>query len=252
MDSNEQARMTQRLVFGIVLLGLGVLFLLDRVDVFRLGRLWEYWPLIIAAVGLNKVLQPAGSPGRGFGVVLIAVGVWWTLDNLDLVEYGVWDLWPVFLILAGANLLRRALSKPSAPPPPPLVEPALGEPGDSLPPPTAAELAADPTVHMTAILGGMTRRCASRAFAGGDLTAVMGGCELDLRQAEPAGGRAEITVFAMWGGIEIRVPPEWAVVIEGTPIMGAIEDTRRPTGVPPRATLVVRGAAVMGGVEIKS
>jgi hypothetical protein len=257
MGSGEQVQTTQRLVFGVILLGLGVVFLLDRLDVFDPGHLWDYWPLVFAAVGLSKLLQPATVQGRGFGAILVIVGVWWTLDNLDLVPYGVWDLWPVFLILAGANLLWRALSKAPAqptmpPPPPPGSDLPIADPDGSPMPQAGVGYTSDPTVSMFALLGGMTRRCSSRAFAGGDLTAVMGGCELDLRQAEPAGGRAEITVFALWGGIEIRVPPDWAVIIEGTPIMAAIEDSRRPTGVPLRATLVVRGAAIMAGVEIKS
>ena len=37
-------------------------------------------------------------------------------------------------------------------------------------------------------MGGVSRRSNSQAFRGADLTAVMGGCEIDLRQASIAPG----------------------------------------------------------------
>lgn len=264
MAGSEQIQRTQRLVFGLLLVALGVLFLLHRLELTDIGSLGDLWPLFLAAIGLVKVLQPAGSPGRGFGAILIVVGVWWTLDNLELVRYGVFDFWPALLILGGLGLLWRGLGRRSADAPVlPARPPAFGENltlEEPLPPaPTVAapssSAGADTesgTVHMVALLGGMARRCSSQAFTGGEATAVMGGCELDLRHAETATGRAVLNVFALWGGIEIRVPPHWAVAIEGVPIMASIEDTRPASGVPPRSTLVVRGAAIMAGVEIKS
>jgi len=258
MRRGDHMQTTQRLVFGVVLLGLGVLFLLDRLELADLGDLWSFWPLLLAAVGLVKVLQPVGTPGRGFGVLLLVVGAWWTLENLELVSYSVWDFWPVLLILAGLGLLWRGFrwgfpktqDQPLAPPP--LGEPLTIEqaaPVERAHPGIDSE---DSTVHLVALLGGVVRKCSSKAFVGGEVTAVMGGCELDLRQAETATGRAVINVFALWGGIEIHVPPHWAVAAEGLPIMASIEDTRTPSGVPPRSTLVVRGAAIMAGVEIKN
>ena len=80
----------------------------------------------------------------------------------------------------------------------------------------------------------------------------MGGCEIDLRQAsiEP-GTEAVIDVFALWGGIEIKVPDDWTVVTRVTPLMGGVEDkTRVPQTTDKR--LVVNGFVVMGGVVVKN
>ena len=107
----------------------------------------------------------------------------------------------------------------------------------------------DSSVHAFAMLGGLERKSATPDFRGGDMTAIMGGCKVDLRQAGIASGRAVVDVVAIWGGVEIRVPADWTVVVEGTPILGAIEDkTVRPSG--GAKILVVRGVAIMGGVEI--
>ena len=67
-----------------------------------------------------------------------------------------------------------------------------------------------------AILGGVNRGNNSRDFRGGDLTAIIGGCEIDLRQAA-INGEAAIDMFAMWGGIEMKVPEDWAVASRVTP-----------------------------------
>ena len=67
---------------------------------------------------------------------------------------------------------------------------------------------ANSTISGVAVLGGGHRGNNSRSFRGGELTAVMGGCEIDLRQAAIE-GEAVIDVFALWGGIEIRVPEDW-------------------------------------------
>ena len=107
------------------------------------------------------------------------------------------------------------------------------------------------TVSATAILGGVNRGNNSPAFTGGNLAAILGGCEIDLRQAS-IDGEAVIDVFALWGGIEIRVPEDWTVVVAG----GA--DPRRRRGQDPAAAdgvgkrLVVRGFVIMAGVEMKN
>ena len=102
-----------------------------------------------------------------------------------------------------------------------------------------------------AILGGVSRGNNSRAFRGADLLAIMGGCQLDLRQAA-IHGEAVIDVFTMWGGIEIRVPEDWTVVSEILPLMGGVEDKTRPPQGATAHRLTLRGFAIMGGVEIKN
>ena len=59
-----------------------------------------------------------------------------------------------------------------------------------------------------------------------------------------------IDVFVLWGGIEIIVPPDWAVSNEITPIMGGAEDGSTGTQ-QAKHRLVVKGVVIMGGVDIK-
>ena len=127
------------------------------------------------------------------------------------------------------------------------------------------------SLSVFAFWSGHDRKITSRAFVGGDVTAVMGGAELDLRGATlvKTTGPAVIDLFVMMGGVDLFVPPEWDVVLEATAIMGAIEDKRRgaplsretaetaQTGeaegaVSARPKLILRGLVLMGGIELKS
>lgn len=103
---------------------------------------------------------------------------------------------------------------------------------------------------VVAILGGATRRGpwtpARKNFA----FAMMGGAELDFREAVLGPGVTEVQVFAMWGGVEIIVPPGMNVESHGVGIMGGFEHLTDVAADPNAPTLRIAGVAIMGGVEI--
>lgn len=83
--------------------------------------------------------------------------------------------------------------------------------------------------------------------------ALMGGCELDFREAAFGPGVTEVHVVAVWGGVEIVVPPWLHLETSGVGIMGAFEhvhDSERPPRDPDRPVLRISGLALMGGVEV--
>lgn len=84
------------------------------------------------------------------------------------------------------------------------------------------------------------------------MTAIMGACKLDLRQAVIAGDEAVVDVTAVMGGVEILVPANWTVEARVLPILGGVGDETRPDRSQPTQRLVVRGVAFMGGVDVKS
>jgi hypothetical protein len=259
MDDRIRRHDLSRLLLGLMVCALGVVFTLDHLGWWDAGHIGSYWPLFLVVFGLSRLLQAPGGRGRGFGLVLVVVGIWWTLYNLEIVDYSVWQLWPVLLIIAGAGMvleafgLRRGREDRSTAPSSPAEVDLMAPPptGEPVPPPlpTAGD-DRDAYVDGLAILGGFKRVVTSQQFRGGSLTAFMGGCHVDLRQASIAGDTAILDTMAFWGGIEIKVPSSWMVVLQGTPILGGFEDktTQRRGG--GSKTLVIRGFAVMGGVTV--
>jgi class 3 adenylate cyclase len=83
--------------------------------------------------------------------------------------------------------------------------------------------------------------------------AIMGGCDLDLRQAEIEGPEVEITAVAFWGGIKVVVPEGFDVELRGFSFMGGRSLRVRDVPIIPGSPrIVVRGFAVMGGIEVQS
>jgi predicted membrane protein len=107
-------------------------------------------------------------------------------------------------------------------------------------------------VSATAVLGGYSQRSFSPDFRSAEATAFLGGVDLDFRNAEIEGDEAVVEVFAMMGGVTLRVPPGWVVVQEANAIMGGVDDRTR--GVPGENSkrLIVRGTVLMGGLNIRN
>lgn len=82
---------------------------------------------------------------------------------------------------------------------------------------------------------------------------IMGGCLLDLRQAEVVGDEITITAIAVMGGVDVIVPEGIEVVLEGFAFMGGKQQSIKEVPVLPGSPLVrVRAFAIMGGVTVRS
>lgn len=85
--------------------------------------------------------------------------------------------------------------------------------------------------------------------------ALMGGVEIDLRNARFAEQHTTITAVAFMGGIDIKVPDDIFVEVTGIGIMGGFDENSKGNvahSAPPGAPVVkINGVALMGGVEVK-
>ena len=83
--------------------------------------------------------------------------------------------------------------------------------------------------------------------------AIMGGCVVDLRQAEIEGPVIDISAIAIMGGVEVIVPEGIAVELSGVAIMGG-KDCRVKDVTPfPGTPLVrVKAFALWGGVTVRT
>ncbi len=228
MNERSAFRLTPQMILGASVIVLGVIFLLDNLGYIYAGDYWDFWPAILIIFGLSKIVQPRGSSGRIAGAVFTIIGVALLLDNLRIIYFDIWDYWPLLLVFVGASLVWRAWEVSRN---------------------MATGNGVEGNIYAAAILGGVKRSNSSPDFRRGELTAIMGGCEIDLRQASMQNSPAVINIFAFWGGVDIKVPNDWNVDVQGMPILGGFDDkTFHPQNSTKR--LLIKGHAIMGGVEI--
>ena len=225
---------TPGLIFGLAIVAVGVVFLLGNFG-FPVERFWHFWPLALVAVGLAKVIDARDTPGRTWGAILIIAGVVLVGDEIYLPFFHVtlWQLWPLALIAFGGIMLWGALE---------------GKP-------LTGKWSIDTCrISQYAVFGGGKRKLTGD-FKGGDVFALFGGYEVDLRNASMEAEEAVINANAMFGGIEIRVPESWQAIMQVTGIFGGHEDKTHqpdPRLVPNPKRLIVRGATMFGGMTVKN
>ncbi|HEY1206687.1 MAG: DUF5668 domain-containing protein [Bryobacteraceae bacterium] len=231
---NSRPPVTPALVLGLIILTFGTILFLDRQGFIDASRIYPFfWPAALLAVGLFKLALSSSGSGRVWGGILAAAGILLILDRLDYVQVSFRTLWPLALILAGLLLVWRSIEGPSE-------RPAIRTAG---------------ALNELAVLGGGEFKSDTTDFRGGEVFAVFGGCQVDLRKAAMQVSEAVIHANALFGGIEIRVPPSWSVFIHGVPLLGGYTDeTHHPSpgeGVEIKR-LVVTGFAMFGGVGVKN
>lgn len=103
-----------------------------------------------------------------------------------------------------------------------------------------------------AFLGGFQRK--GRWTVGRRFTAacLMGGGEIDLREANFAGPEVVITCWVLMGGVNVVVPPGVEVEVRGVGIMGGFDSREEGVpGEPGAPRVIVKGVAMMGGVGVE-
>ena len=224
-------RTTARLIFGLVVITLGVIFTLDNLGVMNARDVLRWWPAALVGYGVMR-LTGFGCPRHATsGILFTIIGSWLLLHNLDVIEAGLWDMWPLILVALGVSMVVRGLSRSSV----------SGTGEDT-----------SPRLNAFAMMSGTHRKVMAQDFSGGEITAVMGGHMIDLRGARLAGESAVIDVFVWWGGIELRVPPEWRVSCDALPFMAGIDDNSKAPAGEAAGHLIIKGLIVMGGVEVKN
>lgn len=215
--------MNSRALVGVVLVVLGLVLLLDRADVLDAGALIAaWWPTVFVLGGVLALLDRPPRPISA--TVLIIIGLSLLAVTTGLLSGEVLAVvWPVALIVLGLWFMTgRRLQR------------SVVDSGDA--------------VSVTVMFGGQELANASPQFRGGTVTALFGGVELDLLRAAPAPD-AELNVTVMFGGVDLTVPDDWRVVIDGPAILGGF-DNKATVSDPTAPTLKVRAFAMFGGVEV--
>ena len=177
------------LVIGLCVMGLGVALVLDRLGIIAAEQVLRLWPVGLILFGASIMWQAIAAAPDG------------TVNGRrQEIPIGA-AIWVVILGLFFTHAFERRGS---------------AERSDN-----------SENVKVFALMSGDQRTNTGARFRGAEMTALMGGARLDLRNASlPPGESAVIDVFTMMGGAVLMVPKGWTVDVQATSILGGIKDDR--------------------------
>jgi hypothetical protein len=221
---------------ALIVIGIGLLFLLNNLNIFFIHDIWRYWPGILIAVGLVKMVDSPHSNGRLTGGILVGVGGLFLADNLGFLNLTWGSFWPLVLIGAGLLMLWSRLA------PLPAGVPNI---------PAGAHEGA---LNENAVFGGVERKVSTDDFRGGHISTMFGGVDIDLRQAGMRGDSAALDINCIFGGVELKIPTNWIAISQVGAIFGGIgnHSAQPRADAPGVKRLYIKGSVVFGGVELKN
>lgn len=239
MTTQENRNMPASRVFiGLLIIALGVLFLLDNLDIlqFNISNVIFSWPTVITVVGLSIMLN---ARRKFFGLLVFLAGIFFLIPRIF--PYIQWDasiVWPIIIIVVGISLLfqRNHVFSHST-------SSFHNRKDENL-----------DKIDDVAIFGGGEKSIRSDNFQGGNITAVFGGSQIDFVGCKLAEGRQYIDIVAIFGGTTLIVPKEWNVVVDIFPIFGGFSKKGYrmfETETDKSKTLVIKGVVIFGGGEVR-
>ena len=105
MSTENSYRQRKQMMWGLVLIVVGLVFLLDRMGIVDAVELWHYWPLLLVVAGINQTIGYPSAREFTNGLWLVFIGLW-----LFAVFEGFFGLtfrnsWPLFILMWGLQLV---------------------------------------------------------------------------------------------------------------------------------------------------
>lgn len=95
--------------WGVVLIAIGSIFLLERFGIVSIGEVWHYWPAFLILAGIGQLLWPDNCRRGTRGIGEIGIGLWFFACQYHWYGLTYTNGWPLILVIMGFALLVRSL-----------------------------------------------------------------------------------------------------------------------------------------------
>jgi hypothetical protein len=118
MDNDDSYRWRRQLVWGLLLVAIGVAIFLDQMGIVETENWWHYWPLVLVVIGINRTIGYPSARDFAGGLWTALVGIWLFATFEGMFGLTFWNGWPIFVIITGFTIAiepivaRRFKSKP--------------------------------------------------------------------------------------------------------------------------------------------
>jgi predicted membrane protein len=214
-------------IFGLLIILAGVLLLLDNLNIYPIKDLFDYlWPSALVLIGVYSMIEQRRV--NLFHLIITTVGLVFLAINFNLIEREavVNLIVPGIVILFGLSLV-------------------FGHRGYSV--------NISDKSDVVAVFGGSKHKSNNKQFEKFEVSAVFGSAEVDLSDIELKGDRGVVTINAVFGGADVRLPRKYQVKVSGGgPVFGGFEDkTSNQDAKAADKVIEVNYSVVFGAIEIR-
>jgi hypothetical protein len=109
MGCRDYKQSRDALVWGLILIGLGVTFLLTNSGLWPNDTLRHWWPMFVVIAGLGSIVGARGPKGVGSAVTTTAMGFWLLVASNGWYGLGWSRSWPLVFVAMGLGTLTEAI-----------------------------------------------------------------------------------------------------------------------------------------------
>ncbi|MBQ1298802.1 hypothetical protein IIY24_03150 [Candidatus Saccharibacteria bacterium] len=223
------------IIWGIAIITLGIIFGGNALGLFTLDIFFDgWWTLFIIIPSLVSLIT---DKDKIMSLGFIAVGVILLLAAQNVFSYDVaWKvILAVFLVAVGLSIIIKSI---------------FHNKNDQEVAKKIEDLKNNKTMDSQfSAFSGSDRVYKDEIFNGANLSAIFGGVNLDLRDAKFEKDTV-IKAFALFGGIDIKVPEGVKVKLKSGFIFGGISDDRKSATEKGKYTIYIDATGGFGGVSI--
>lgn len=216
-------------LWGILLIIVGVLVLLNVLDIVNVNLLFEgWWTLFIIVPSFIGILK---DNDKSCSVIFFVFGILLLLGVRDILDFNlIWKLFlPIVLIIIGISIIFK----------------------DKISSKVKKEIkniSKSDKVY-TSVFSGQDLNFGKEEFNGCELNAIFGGLDCDIRNVKIKDD-VVITAFAAFGGVSIYVPKNVTIKVVSNSIFGGVGGDYNKNITDDNKTIYIKATCLFGGIDI--
>lgn len=212
----------RNLFWGIVLIVVGILFLGRNMNWWNFSIFFEGWWTLFLIV--PSIISLVRKESMGTSFLILVLGVLMLLASQNVIDWStIWKVFlPIIIMVVGLSIIfgnRKVKTKKVR----------------------------ENAKEYVAIFSGVDE-VINKIENDFKMTAVFGGIELDMRDVT-LDSDLVIDCFTLFGGIDIRLPKDVKVEVNGLPIFGGVENKYRNNH-EAKVTVYINHTTICGGVDL--
>lgn len=247
-----------RAIIGLGLIVFALMMLFDNMGLHFIGKIFGNWPVGMIIIGGALLYGPfkihnKSKANSNLPYFLIGFGIFFFLGQHHFFNLNFGSLiGPAILLAIGVHILRPSSKRWKR----------KININNEVEVNNTENLSAndysdddDNSVDVFNILGGSEFSTQSQNLTGGNVICILGGADIDVRDADMNGDVMEINIIALMGGADIKVPPHWQVSVKVIPFLGGVSNKTTCLADKlqvPKKRLIITGLALMGGIEVRN